>query len=349
VACSGATIQDLYEFNAGNGTAWQKPQIRAVAPDHTRLVTLSIGGNNVDFAGIVKSCVSGIQSGGSDGCWRRNDKKATAAIRRLSEGADSTPSLESVYVDIAKRIMPGGELIVAGYPQLFGYNVIRELNGSGTCQLGTAGGTFIYNVSSLDMEWMNKEGEQLNDAISHAVDAAQAKIPQVTIVFAPVSDRFAGHRLCDYGKSWINGVEFAGISPKQTSLHPNEAGQWAYAAAIQAARDGQPTLGIQFGPHVLGYGEVRPSEIDNGGDSNGIIENITWSEWGGTQAFGDGTADWIPPGKPMAEGIRESAKVVAFDLGNCKGATVYRSVTWFFPQHGESFHPSRRIDACNGF
>jgi hypothetical protein len=29
VACSGAKIEDLYEFNASSGTTWEKSQIRS--------------------------------------------------------------------------------------------------------------------------------------------------------------------------------------------------------------------------------------------------------------------------------------------------------------------------------
>jgi hypothetical protein len=42
----------------------------------------------------------------------------------------------------------------------------------------------------------------------------------------------------------------------------------------------------------------------------------------------------------------EAATVAAFNLGGCKGLFSYRTIEWYFPQHGERFDPHRYIDIC---
>jgi hypothetical protein len=117
----------------------------------------------------------------------------------------------------------------------------------------------------------------------------------------------------------------------------------------KAPASGSPTLGSTWSHTSRGYGQVRPSVIDNGGDGNGIVEKISWSSWGAARATGEGMASYVPPGAPLAEGREERATVVAFDLGSCPGhASAYTAVTWYFPQHGEKLDPARVINACTG-
>src|SRR5690242_5464978 len=46
-----------------------------------------------------------------------------------------------------------------------------------------------------------------------------------------------------------------------------------------------PTLGTTWAPSQQGYGEVRPRVIFNGGDPTGLVQNISWTSWGGEQAL----------------------------------------------------------------
>lgn len=92
-----------------------------------------------------------------------------------------------------------------------------------------------------------------------------------------------------------------------------------------------------------GLGTEHPSTIDPGGDSNGIVTDAVWSNWGAPTATGSGTADRVAPGAPLASGTPETATLVATDLGDCHGRLAYRSLGRYFPQHGEtapaSFQP----------
>lgn len=112
-----------------------------------------------------------------------------------------------------------------------------------------------------------------------------------------------------------------------------------------------PTLGHPagiFAQGSVGFGQVRPEEVFNGGDPTGLVDHITWSSWGGTQATGTGTSDYVGPNQSVAGGTEEPATIVAFDLGTCDGQYMYQAVEWYFPQHGQSFSATTYEDVCNG-
>lgn len=121
------------------------------------------------------------------------------------------------------------------------------------------------------------------------------------------------------------------------------AGSPIVPATSTAAGDG-PALGRSQGDR-RGYGAVRPAQID-GGD-RGLVTGISWQDWGEDRATGRGTALYRPGDEPDARGVQDRATVVAFDLGDCDGEETYRRVTWYFPQHGESFRESQAQELCD--
>ncbi len=259
VACSGAETKDLYGRNEIYETrtgAVEAPQISHVTED-TRLVTLSMGGNDVGFSTIIKNCVGYLNSPGGYGCSAPGEvsyKTAQDGLTKLREGLETpeatrmrTP-LPAVYVDIA-RIMDQGVIAVTGYPRLFDerrkkYPPVRAsgANSSRFCKLGTVRGALPISVQYDDALWMNSVARQANTTIEASVrnanDYLTAVDSKVRVVFVDVDQAFTYHRLCS-GDRWFNGVELAypvadprKATQKQTSVHPNLEGQRAYAAAV---------------------------------------------------------------------------------------------------------------------
>jgi len=111
-----------------------------------------------------------------------------------------------------------------------------------------------------------------------------------------------------------------------------------------------PTLGRPAGvfAHGVGFGQVKPKKLFNGGDPTGLVSNIAWRSWGGARAVGTGTSEYIGPTQSVAKGKEEHAKVVAFKLGTCHGKLMYQAVEWYFPQHGQKFNPHRYQNICAG-
>jgi hypothetical protein len=133
-------------------------------------------------------------------------------------------------------------------------------------------------------------------------------------------------------------------TPAATSPAPTApATSPASAAAL-------PTLGRSAGlfAHGQGFGQVKPAVVDNGGDPTGLVTGITWRSWGGSSATGTGTSDYVGPNQTVANGTQQPVTIVAFDLGDCGGALMYRAVEWYFPQHGQAFDAHQYEDVCTG-
>ncbi|MDA8277182.1 MAG: hypothetical protein M0Z45_03145 [Actinomycetota bacterium] len=108
-----------------------------------------------------------------------------------------------------------------------------------------------------------------------------------------------------------------------------------------------PTLGVE-NAYIggVGFGTVEPETVSLGGDSNGVVSAVTWSSWGDATATGSGMAGYVAPGQAAASASRQSATVVAFNLGLCNGQMVYRDVVWYFPQYGETQATVQPFPTC---
>jgi hypothetical protein len=149
-------------------------------------------------------------------------------------------------------------------------------------------------------------------------------------------------------------VQAATTSPAPSAPATGPASTPTPTPSAQAPGGGSagpvPTLGQPAGVFVQGkgFGQVKPSEIFNGGDPTGLVTHVAWSSWGGAQATATGTSVYVGPNQSVADGTEETATVVAFDLGTCEGKLMYRAVEWYFPQHGQAFNPDAYENICTG-
>jgi hypothetical protein len=120
------------------------------------------------------------------------------------------------------------------------------------------------------------------------------------------------------------------------------------AMAADASAAGTPVLAGPWSSYQRGYGHARPSTIFNGGDGSGLVTHMRWQSWGGPMAVGSGLGLYVAPHQSNAEGTRETAKIVVFQLGYCRGRRAYEAIEWYFPQHGQHFNPHEYIEACTG-
>jgi hypothetical protein len=111
-----------------------------------------------------------------------------------------------------------------------------------------------------------------------------------------------------------------------------------------------PTLGRLAGVFARGrgFGQVKPSEIFNGGDPTGLVTHVVWSSWGAARAVATGISDYVGPNQTVAAGRQEPVTVVAFKLGTCDGRLMYQAVEWYFPEHKQAFDAARYEDVCTG-
>lgn len=122
------------------------------------------------------------------------------------------------------------------------------------------------------------------------------------------------------------------------------------SVAGATSRHSAPTLGVKLNHPGAGFGHVRPSRVDFGGDPTSFVSGVKWASWGGRRAVGHGKALWVWPGWCVAcGGVTLPATVVAFGRTRCQGHSAYSYVAWFFPSRGQSFN--RRLgfeNICTG-
>ncbi len=184
-ACAGARTGDVLSTQA-----------RSLSRS-TRLVTITIGGNDAGFSGIVTQCAKPWPTT----CWG----DITNAERFARE--ELPGRLDAVYDDIRRRA-PRALVVVANYPRIF--------SEGGECS--------IARISRGEQRRLNAATDLLTGVIRREIRGRS------NFRFADVRDAFAAHSVCDDG-AWLNGASW----PKEESYHPNVEGNRAYADAVLAA------------------------------------------------------------------------------------------------------------------
>jgi lysophospholipase L1-like esterase len=190
--CAGATATAV-AHTVESGASGLNPE--------TRLVTLTVGGNDLGFAGLLGPCTTpGITSEIQDQC--------LAAIRNAVAGsrlADLGSNLTDLYAQVADEA-PEARIVVTGYPHLL---------------------ESTAPVDQVLIAALNLAVDALNDTIEEAV--AAARNTDVKIVYVDVTAAFAGHGI---GSSdpFINDTTTD--VPGAVPFHPNADGYVAYADAI---------------------------------------------------------------------------------------------------------------------
>ncbi|WP_372410664.1 SGNH/GDSL hydrolase family protein [Streptomyces luteireticuli] len=158
-ACAGATAHDLVTG-----------QLPALGPE-TALVTLTLGGNDVDYARVMQACSIGL----SASCAAEADRAERAMDRTLPA------RLDEAYAAIAHRA-PRARVIVLGYPHLFG---------GAPCLIPAP-----------------PRAHRLDAAVDHLDAVIADRTRAAGFAYADPRGRFAGHGACA-ADPWINGAGLA--------------------------------------------------------------------------------------------------------------------------------------------
>lgn len=205
-ACTGAVTADVWRRRQPNRSG-QKVQTTYVNHS-TRLVTLTIGGNDLHFSSIVAECLLPTDC-----------TKSELADEVRADLATIGPKLVNAYEQVRERMDPGGHLVVAGYPHIF------------TSGPGSDCKPFI---SAHEAAWIDSLIDSGNATIADAVQSARLHSGNVSYV--NVTGSFAGHELCTEDQ-WLYGLHAdfdEGPTLVKGSYHPTRAGQRAYANAFAA-------------------------------------------------------------------------------------------------------------------
>ena len=250
-AASGAVTGNILDANGtqekkwadvtGEGTDYLPNQVLAFSMNHVQdkvdYVTLTMGGNDLDFTGIVTTAALQVPTNWNqlpdtvknaiNEAWRDKTFLKSSAMEAVVEDAiekfrdETRARLVDTYEKVQVAAGSQAKIIIAGYPHL------APENGGG-----------IFN---------DREAELINTAVDVFDTAMKLSVEQdgnPNTTFVDVRDEFYGHAAYD-SDSYINGVMLGAMredldqsNPVSAySMHPNDKGQQAYARAVQAKID----------------------------------------------------------------------------------------------------------------
>lgn len=202
-ACSGAQISDIL----ADSIHGEPPQIDHVS-SFTRLVTVSIGGNDAELFGALEKCVTF----GFIGTRCKNRFGIGPAI---AASIRSLPArLASLLALLRARAAPNARIALVGYP-----NPLPATEPGECKRLEIPNTRGIVKLPDVDIEWFHEQIDDVNAALKHAAEAHHG------IYVAP----FTGHDVCGE-HPWFNR-----LSRSFHALHPNGAGTAAMATEVRAA------------------------------------------------------------------------------------------------------------------
>ena len=188
-SCTGATTSDVINT-----------QISALNRG-TRLVTLTVGGNDLNVAGVASACTAGSPAQ----CQAAIDAALQLLAAPPGGSSELTRRLTATYRAVAAEA-PKALILLTGYPYLF--------------ETPTAD-----NPNAATILAINDATTTLNRTIMESV-ATAAQVDNINIRYVHVANGFAGHGI----GSALPFINFAGPD----AYHPNAAGYLAYAAAIRS-------------------------------------------------------------------------------------------------------------------
>lgn len=231
-ACSGAVTGDVVSISGSNGQVVpggvRNPlQIASVTSD-TDLVTVTLGGNDLDFAGILSFCALRTCL---DDHYPTDDSDVTVPGWIERQRAEVVNRVGQVVRQARAAAAPSATIVLAGYPELFAPDP-----GIG-CPEGAL----------FDRD----ERTAVNGAIGDLNAALRREAEGAGAVFVDVAPAFRGHRVCEQASAadeFLTGIEVAfsqifrsgaigldDLPVGRASFHPTAAGQQAYASAIEQA------------------------------------------------------------------------------------------------------------------
>jgi lysophospholipase L1-like esterase len=209
VSCSGADTADLTGGQRTAGDTRVPPQLDALDAG-TDLVTLGIGGNDLDLFGtLVGVC----------GRLRHQPAAGSCAQALADRGVDVIGRAGRIRGRVARAVRqvrsraPGATVVVVGYPRL----------------TPARGGCPALPFRAADRSWAQRAEQALSTALRRAAARSGA-------LFVDMYAASAGHDVCA-DEPWVNGRRTD--RDRALAFHPFPEGQEAVAVELAAVLDRQ--------------------------------------------------------------------------------------------------------------
>jgi lysophospholipase L1-like esterase len=259
VTCSGAVTANITTTaeNTGNGTA---PLQDSALSDSTRIVTLTIGGNDLGFTDVATYCAAASAHGPllthpfESDC--RGHYTAPGPDNLTDKLKDTvSPAVAATLAAIHAKA-PHAKVFVLGYPAIAPDAADTPIGGCFRPTLGYPPPTEGYPFTSTDIPFLLQTEQSLDNTIRTDTLAAGD-------TFVPTLQASLAHTPCaasaiPAGTPWINGLSISSLTPPSLqpgALHPDAAGV-AYlttqlTAAIKNDFPSNPTLAGSLASHRI--------------------------------------------------------------------------------------------------
>jgi hypothetical protein len=241
-ACSGAVIDDLPVSSWPDAPPYNDgiSQYDRLDED-TKLVTIGIGGNDVEFGPVLEACIKETILVGLRSCESVSGDRVSENILNLVTRDPTTGlnKLQTVYDEVRRRA-PYARVLVVGYPRFYVEGGATD-NAFGLCS----------GVRITDQRWINEQIELFDRAIGASARSAGAE-------YVNIYDTPAGHELCSGNEEFMQGLR---LPPE--AYHPNILGHslitQTIARTLRAPRPGT-TYSIKPGQTVQTTYSVKGGE-----------------------------------------------------------------------------------------
>ncbi|WP_239079418.1 GDSL-type esterase/lipase family protein [Streptomyces sp. SID7909] len=230
VACSGARHYHIL----GEGQNGELGQIeQGYLDQHTTMVALSIGGNDMRFADVVASCINPLvldcRSTSLAAVDPSTGEKLSYETGPLSQWAPEwaheiiRPRLSGMLRTIQEQA-PNARIVLMGYPRLLSLDACLDL------------------ITGDEKVWLNHLADMVADEMAGAVDDANTRFG-TNAVFSDPRDEFAGKGICGNPEG-LHGIVLTGHSQADSrpnsmkSFHPTVVGARLYADSLEQTLSG---------------------------------------------------------------------------------------------------------------
>jgi hypothetical protein len=293
VACSGSTIGNIWsgttDLPQGKTQDPEPLQIESLSPA-TKVVTLTIGGNDVGFAKVISTCILHATE-----CSAVGLSSAPPALRNLkAEIGKLEGKLEDTYKAIKSKAQ-SANIYVLGYPDIFP----RTAPEADSC----FGDTFLEHSS---IEWLIERQAQLDKVIKEA--ARKSHVSWVDPNSG--SHSFINHDICSQ-QSWFIRPENS--SPTRYSFHPTSKGQEALAKTLIADGVKEPTMaglatvsssapGLDAAASPSAPRDAVPADVSEEARISGTVTATGGSALAGVQVYAETSDGDFGYGETAADG-----------------------------------------------
>ena len=250
LACSGAVTDDVTAFGTGQnlspfglGDDFILPQMAAEngINDERDLITITIGGNDAQFARILVYCLTHSNCHSLRPFDPYTDLELGEVLSLLLIPYVKN-KVKLIHQEL-KGYTPNATTLVLGYPMLVGGN---------ECSQASMPFFPDSKLSTSEQEWIREANQLLNEALEQSAK-------ETGLHFVAVDTLFRGHEVCGNSVPWIHGVK---VPDLKSSFHPTRTGQHMLA---KAARDYLASIqtGWPHGYHDSGL-PVNPPPLSGG-------------------------------------------------------------------------------------